>query len=223
MGGNDMFDLNEHSQLRRHKDNFEEEKSGGQADEHEGWDLIGQKEAFTTHQTRRQQLSKKKEVEEKFYQELKGPRIDYSGNPDISNPYMIIPGEENRRPEERTKFKEFQASKKKEDMKQEEGNKNLFNKIYYLRNLGTIKKNVHQYEGLNSRLDTLQATILLEKIKFTHAHNDLRRMISSFFDKDRLLSTITKPFPLLLTAMACFTPQYLAKAFSKLFISSELV
>ena len=62
-------------------------------------------------------------------------------------------------------------------------NKNLFNKIYYLRNLGTIKKNVHQYEGLNSRLDTLQATILLEKVKFTHSHNDYRRMISSFYDK----------------------------------------
>ena len=27
-------------------------------------------------------------------------------------------------------------------------NKKLFNKIYFLRNLGTIKKNVHQYEGL---------------------------------------------------------------------------
>ena len=67
-------------------------------------------------------------------------------------------------------------------------NKNLFNKIYFLRNLGTIKKNVHQYEGLNSRLDTLQATILLEKVKFTHSHNDYRRMISSFYDQQ--LSTI---------------------------------
>ena len=67
-------------------------------------------------------------------------------------------------------------------------NRNLFNKIYFLRNLGTIKKNVHQYEGLNSRLDTLQATILLEKVKFTHLHNDYRRMVSSFYDKQ--LSTI---------------------------------
>ncbi len=67
-------------------------------------------------------------------------------------------------------------------------NKKLFNKIYFLRNLGAIKKNIHQYEGLNSRLDTLQATILLEKVKFTHSHNDYRRMISSFYDQQ--LSTI---------------------------------
>ena len=43
-------------------------------------------------------------------------------------------------------------------------------------------------KDLNSRLDTLQATILLEKVKFTHSHNDYRRMVSSFYDKQ--LSTI---------------------------------
>ena len=55
-----------------------------------------------------------------------------------------------------------------------------------------------RYEGLNSRLDTLQATILLEKVKFTHAHNDFRRKISSFYDKQlssikEVKLTLSKP------------------------------
>ena len=41
-----------------------------------------------------------------------------------------------------------------------------------------------KYEGLNSRLDTLQASILLEKIKFTPLHNNYRRKISDFYDEE---------------------------------------
>ncbi len=61
-------------------------------------------------------------------------------------------------------------------------NKSLCKKIYILRNLGSIKKNVHDVEGLNSRLDTIQATILLKKIKYLNEHNDYRRKISKFYD-----------------------------------------
>jgi len=61
---------------------------------------------------------------------------------------------------------------------------NLYKKLSILRNLGTIKKNVHQYEGLNSRLDTLQASILLEKVKYTPQHNEYRRKISEFYDQE---------------------------------------
>ena len=50
--------------------------------------------------------------------------------------------------------------------------------------LVSIKKNVHQYEGRNSRLDTLQASILLEKIKLTPSHNNYRRKISNFYDNE---------------------------------------
>ena len=50
--------------------------------------------------------------------------------------------------------------------------------------MGTVKKNVHQYEGLNSRLDTLQASVLLEKIKYTPLHNNYRRKISDFYDEE---------------------------------------
>jgi len=63
-------------------------------------------------------------------------------------------------------------------------NVNLYKKIFILRNLGSIKKNVHQYEGLNSRLDTLQASVLLEKIKHTPKHNECRRNISEFYDQE---------------------------------------
>jgi len=63
-------------------------------------------------------------------------------------------------------------------------NVSLYKKISILRNLGSVKKNVHQYEGLNSRLDTLQASILLEKIKYTPSHNNYRRKISDFYDEE---------------------------------------
>ena len=63
-------------------------------------------------------------------------------------------------------------------------NINLYKKISILRNLGSVKKNVHQYEGLNSRLDTLQASVLLEKIKYTTLHNEYRRKISEFYDQE---------------------------------------
>ena len=63
-------------------------------------------------------------------------------------------------------------------------NANLYEKLKILRNLGSIKKNVHQYEGLNSRLDTLQASILLEKIKLTPEHNNYRRKISDYYDRE---------------------------------------
>ena len=61
-------------------------------------------------------------------------------------------------------------------------NKSLYKKILILRNLGAVKKNYHDYEGLNSRLDTIQASILLEKINYTNDHNDYRRKISLFYD-----------------------------------------
>ena len=63
-------------------------------------------------------------------------------------------------------------------------NSSIYNKLKILRNLGAIKKNVHEYEGLNSRLDTIQASILLEKIKYTNDHNDYRRKISCFYDEE---------------------------------------
>jgi len=62
-------------------------------------------------------------------------------------------------------------------------NINLYKKISILRNLGTVKKNVHLYEGINSRLDTLQASILLKKINLTPKYNNYRRIISNYYDE----------------------------------------
>ena len=62
-------------------------------------------------------------------------------------------------------------------------NINLYKKISILRNLGTVKKNVHLYEGINSRLDTLQASILLKKINLTPKYNNYRRKISNYYDE----------------------------------------
>tara|TARA_Y100000310_G_scaffold293618_1_gene323321 strand:- start:4191 stop:5348 length:1158 start_codon:yes stop_codon:yes gene_type:complete len=63
-------------------------------------------------------------------------------------------------------------------------NINLYKKISILRNLGTVKKNVHLYEGINSRLDTLQASILLKKINLTPKYNNYRRKISNYYDEE---------------------------------------
>ena len=69
-------------------------------------------------------------------------------------------------------------------------NLKFYKKLLILRNLGAVKKNYHQHEGINSRLDTLQASILLQKIKYTPINNNYRRKISAYYDKR--LSDITK-------------------------------
>ena len=63
-------------------------------------------------------------------------------------------------------------------------NANLYKRLLVLRNLGSIKKNHHQYEGLNSRLDTIQASVLLEKLKYTPLLNNYRRKISTYYDEE---------------------------------------
>ena len=66
----------------------------------------------------------------------------------------------------------------------------LYKKLLILRNLGSVKKNLHQYEGMNSRLDTIQASVLLEKLKYTPLLNNYRRKISTYYDEE--LSYIDK-------------------------------
>ena len=57
----------------------------------------------------------------------------------------------------------------------------LFKKLKLLRNLGSTKKNLHVALGLNSRLDTIQASILNFKIKKLFQQNLLRRKISKIY------------------------------------------
>ena len=52
--------------------------------------------------------------------------------------------------------------------------KNLYVKLLKLRNLGGIKKYEHDIVGFNSRLDTIQAAILNNKLKLLEKNNQKR-------------------------------------------------
>ena len=59
-----------------------------------------------------------------------------------------------------------------------------YKKLLALRNLGSIKKNKHILKGMNSRLDTLQAAVLKNKVNSVLNLNDKRRKIAKFYDKN---------------------------------------
>jgi dTDP-4-amino-4,6-dideoxygalactose transaminase len=63
-------------------------------------------------------------------------------------------------------------------------NKKLYDKILKLRNLGGIKKYQHDLVGYNSRLDSLQAAILLNKLKELNANNNKRKKIAKHYLKN---------------------------------------
>jgi dTDP-4-amino-4,6-dideoxygalactose transaminase len=62
-------------------------------------------------------------------------------------------------------------------------NKIFYNKIKNFRNLGSTVKFIHTQIGFNSRLDTLQASILIEKLKLLNDYNQKRRKIAAYYDK----------------------------------------
>ncbi len=62
-------------------------------------------------------------------------------------------------------------------------NKFFYNKIRKLRNLGSDKKYIHDEIGINSRLDTIQASILLNKIAQLSFFNKKRNKIAKYYDK----------------------------------------
>ena len=61
---------------------------------------------------------------------------------------------------------------------------NYYNKLKNFRNLGSDVKFVHTQIGFNSRLDTIQACILLEKIKLLDKYNAQRRKIANYYNKN---------------------------------------
>ncbi len=63
-------------------------------------------------------------------------------------------------------------------------NKFFYERIRKLRNLGSAKKFIHDHVGLNSRLDTLQAIILNEKIKNLSKYNYLRQKIATYYNRN---------------------------------------
>ncbi len=62
-------------------------------------------------------------------------------------------------------------------------NKSIYKKLLGLRNLGSTEKSKFTLIGKNSRLDTIQAVVLKNKLKNIHKWNYQRRMISSIYDK----------------------------------------
>ena len=72
-------------------------------------------------------------------------------------------------------------------------NKFFCEKLKKLRNLGSQKKFIHELIGLNSRLDTIQAIILNEKLKSLTFRNKKRQNIAKFYDlniKNRKISKL---------------------------------
>jgi len=59
----------------------------------------------------------------------------------------------------------------------------LARKIRMLSNHGRIEKYLHEFEGINSRLDTIQAAILLVKLKHLDEWNFKRKKIASHYNE----------------------------------------
>jgi len=53
--------------------------------------------------------------------------------------------------------------------------------LRHLRNYGSIKKYIHDYKGVNSRLDEIQAAILRVKLKYLDEENRKRREIAKYY------------------------------------------
>jgi len=62
-------------------------------------------------------------------------------------------------------------------------NKKLAEQIYILRNHGRLEKYKHRIEGINSRLDEIQATILRVKLKHLKKWNKARQKNAKIYDK----------------------------------------
>ena len=61
---------------------------------------------------------------------------------------------------------------------------NLYNKILYIRNNGSIIKYQHDYIGRNSRLDTIHAAVLNVKLKYLNENNEKRRKIVNIYNNN---------------------------------------
>ncbi len=77
-------------------------------------------------------------------------------------------------------------------------NQKLYKKLLSLRNLGSIKKHEYDYLGINSRLDTLQAVVLKQKLRSILKLNQSRRKIAKIYDNNldkikEIILTKTKP------------------------------
>ena len=63
-------------------------------------------------------------------------------------------------------------------------NKKFYQKLIKLRNLGQKRKNIHDEIGINSRLDSIQASLLNLKLKSLNKYNLKRKNIANFYNKN---------------------------------------
>ena len=63
-------------------------------------------------------------------------------------------------------------------------NKKIYNTVLQLRSHGALKKFKHEVIGVNSRLDSIQASILNEKLKRINLINNKRRAIAKNYFKN---------------------------------------
>ena len=73
-------------------------------------------------------------------------------------------------------------------------NPDIAKKIYSLRNYGSRKKYVNELEGVNSRLDPIQAAILRVKLKYLDSWNERRKIIASIYTKELNNSSLILPY-----------------------------
>lgn len=71
-------------------------------------------------------------------------------------------------------------------------NDELAKTIRALANYGSEEKYVNRYQGLNSRLDEIQAAVLDTKLKYLDAENEIRREIANYY-----MASITNPLIIL--------------------------
>ena len=83
-------------------------------------------------------------------------------------------------------------------------NKKFYSIIKKIRNLGSNKKYVHDYVGMNSRLDNIQASILSAKLSDLNNNNKKRRKIAQFYKTNINNKKINK----LLYSKSCVYHQY---------------
>ncbi len=72
-------------------------------------------------------------------------------------------------------------------------NDELAKKIRALRNHGQLKRYEHSYIGINGRLDTIQAAILLAKLPYFPREIKKRQQVATYYS-ERLQSVVTVPF-----------------------------
>ncbi len=69
----------------------------------------------------------------------------------------------------------------------------LAEKIRYLRNYGSFQKYINDYQGINSRLDEIQAAVLNVKLPHLDAENERRRQLARLYLAGITLPELTLP------------------------------